>query len=438
VGRQDIQFRRSTAITGRLTGNPGGNGGVALDLQADPYPYGDFSTRASTRTRADGSYRFGVSPSRSTRYRVVLAQAPSTRSPRVAVTVNELVSTRVRYETPGRARIVIRSRHPADLQWGGKRLRWYLSRGSAAKLRAAKVTRTHTTDPGVTEMRTTLQVPAGRFRFAACFSARSQAAMGPEAARPRCGRHRFGGGRRSLYQGTGRAPFGYPNRGSIDRAQRYLAGRAGIKSFAVVTSEGRMYGANVHRRFVSASVVKAMLLVAYLHKLHREHRGLDSQSRSILNPMIHVSDNNAATRVWSIVGDNRLRRLAGRAGMKDFSIQGIWANAMISAADQARFFYEMKRLLPHEFRHYANHLLSHITSSESWGIPAVARPRGWKVYFKGGWRPTSRGQLVHQVARLRRPHMRIAMAVLTDGDPSMGYGINTIEGTTGRLLSRRP
>jgi hypothetical protein len=154
--------------------------------------------------------------------------------------------------------------------------------------------------------------------------------------------------------------------------------------------------------------------------------------------MIHVSDNSAATRIWSIVGDGRLRRLARRAGMKDFSIQGIWANAMISAGDQARFFYEMKRLLPREFRGYANHLLSHITSSQSWGIPAVARPRGWRVFFKGGWRGTSRGQLVHQVARLRRPHERIAIAVLTDGDPSMTYGIQTIEGTAGRLLSRQP
>jgi hypothetical protein len=287
-------------------------------------------------------------------------------------------------------------------------------------------------------MKTTFQVPAGRFRFAACFRAGSLAAMGPPRARPHCGEHRFNGGSNALYQGTGKAPFGYPGRDSIDRARRYLAGRAGVKSFAAVTSEGRIYGSHLHRTFVSASVVKAMLLVAYLHKLHHEQRGLDSASRSTLHSMIHVSDNSAATRIWSIVGDGRLRRLADRAGMKDFSIQGIWANAMISAGDQARFFYGMKRLLPHEFRHYADYLLSHITSSQSWGIPAVARPRGWRVFFKGGWRGTSRGQLVHQVARLRRPHERIAMAVLTDGDPSMSYGIQTIEGTAGRLLSRQP
>ena len=348
--------------------------------------------------------------------------------------MNEIVDTKVRYRAPGRARIVIRSRHPADLRWGGKRVRWYLSSGRRAGLHRVDAGHTRTTDPGVTEMRTTIQVPAGRFGFAACFHARSLEAMGSSAARPRCGRHRFGGGRRALYQGDGNAPFGYPDRGSIDRAARYLAGRAGIKSFAVMTSEGRLYGSHVHRRFVSASVVKAMLLVAYLRKLDHAHRDLDSYSRSLLHPMIHVSDNNAATRVWSIVGDGRLRRLARRAGMKDFSIEGIWANAMISAGDQARFFYGMNRLLPSQFRDYANHLLSHITSSQSWGIPAAARPRGWKAFFKGGWRGTSRGQLVHQAARLKRAHRQIAIAVLTDGDPSMGYGIQTIEGTAGRLL----
>jgi hypothetical protein len=363
---------------------------------------------------------------------------PGVHSPTVPVIVDEVVRTHVSYRRLGRARVVIRSSHPADLEWGGHRVRWYVSPGSRHHLQRVEVTRTHTASPGVTRLRATFAVPAGRFRFAACFRAPDLRALGPADAHPRCHRHRFKGGRRALYQGTGRAPFGYPGHGSIDRAQRYVAGRKGIKGFAVMTSEGRMYGSHVHRRFVSASVVKAMLLVAYLRKLDAENRGLDSYSRSLLHPMIHVSDNNAATKVWEIVGDHRLRRLAKRASMTDFSIHGIWANAMISAADQARFFFEMRRLLPHQFRHYADHELSHIVGYESWGIPAVARPRGWKAYFKGGWRSTSRGQLVHQVARLTRHHERIALAVMTDGDPSMAYGIQTIEGTTARLLHRQP
>ena len=434
AGRDEIRFTGSTGIMGGLTGHPGGDGGVLVELQSDPYPYGSFATEGSTATAPDGAYRFRVSPSRNTRYRVLLPDMSSVRSGTVSVTVNEIVTTRVRYRTPGRARIVIRSRHPADLHWGDRRLSWYTSPGKRTRLHRVDVGRTRTADPGVTRMRTTIKVPAGSFRFAACFRARSLAAMGPASAHPDCGRHRFHGGRHALYQGTGKAPFGYPSRGSIDRARRYLAGRAGVKSFAVVTSEGRLYGSHVHRRFVSASVVKAMLLVAYLRKLHHAHRSLDAYSRSLLHPMIHVSDNDAATKVWSIVGNHRLRRLARHARMKDFSIDGLWTNAMISAADQARFFYEMKRLLPSAFRHYANHLLSHITSSQSWGIPAVARPRGWKVFFKGGWRGTSRGQLVHQVARVKRSERQIAIAVLTDGSPSMGYGIQSIEGTAGRLL----
>ena len=154
--------------------------------------------------------------------------------------------------------------------------------------------------------------------------------------------------------------------------------------------------------------------------------------------MIHVSDNNAATAVWLLVGDPRLRALARRAGMTDFSIRGIWANAQISAADQARYFFEMESLIPKQFRHFARHLLSHIAGYESWGIPAVARPRGWTVFFKGGWRGTGRGQLVHQIARLQRPRDRVAIAVMTDGDPSMGYGIETIQGVAARLLRVGP
>jgi len=203
----------------------------------------------------------------------------------------------------------------------------------------------------------------------------------------------------------------------------------------VVDTEGRLSGVNVHWRFPTASVVKAMLLVAYLRRLHdMGQHYVDSTSNSFLYPMIHVSDNNAATRCWSIVGNGRLYALASAAGMTDFSVTGSWGTALLSPADQARYFFEMDSLIPPEFVGYARFLLSTIDPSQSWGIPAVARPRGYNVFFKGGWRATGLGQLVHQIARLEGHGRTFSIAVMTDGDPSMGYRIDTIQGVTGALL----
>lgn len=131
---------------------------------------------------------------------------------------------------------------------------------------------------------------AGRFRFAACFSAPMQDAFGLGSSHGPCGAHHFRGPRTSPYVGAGVAPTGYPRPNAVAAATRYLNRRTGYTSFAVIDSEGRMSGEHLHRTFVSASVVKAMLLVAYLRKLAAEHRGLGAGSRSLLDPMIHVSD----------------------------------------------------------------------------------------------------------------------------------------------------
>jgi hypothetical protein len=79
-------------------------------------------------------------------------------------------------------------------------------------------------------------------------------------------------------------------------------------------------------------------------------------------------------------------------------------------------------------------LLSTIVGYESWGIPAIARPLGYRVFFKGGWRSTGIGRLVHQVARVEGHGRTFSIAVMTDGDPSMAYGIETIQGVTAALL----
>jgi hypothetical protein len=115
-------------------------------------------------------------------------------------------------------------------------------------------------------------------------------------------------------------PYGFPSPGAIGAAASYLSGRAGRTAFAVLDSEGRLSGVHEHWTFVSASVVKAMLLVAYLRKLDAEGQHyVDGYANSFLYPMINVSDNSAATQTWSIVGDGRLYALANAAGMTDFS-----------------------------------------------------------------------------------------------------------------------
>jgi beta-lactamase class A len=228
-------------------------------------------------------------------------------------------------------------------------------------------------------------------------------------------------------------PKPYPPVRLMQRASTYLQARLGETAFAVIDSRGREFGLNMHRTFVSASVVKAMLLVAYLRTLGNQHGSLGYESQSLLYPMIHVSDNKAASAVEQRVGDSQLKDVAHAARMTDFALGSDWANDEISAADQARFFYHMDSLIPREFRSYARELLAGIDPTESWGIPAAARPR-WEVYFKGGWRRTGTGQLVSQVARLEQRRRRIAIAVMTDTDPSMSYGEETIDGVTARLL----
>jgi hypothetical protein len=151
--------------------------------------------------------------------------------------------------------------------------------------------------------------------------------------------------------------------------------------------------------------------------------------------MIHSSDNAAASAVLAIVGESALDRVARDAHMEDYEAGGSWWGfAEVSAADLARFFFHQDELIPRRFDGYARWLLLTIEPSESWGIPAIARPE-LQVFFKGGWLPQSEA-LVNQVGRLERPGITFAMSVLTTRDPSMDYGEQTIEGVTARLLGR--
>lgn len=422
TARIEITSGAEAVIAGTATS---ASGPGVVQLFASPYPYRSSESLQSTAVGADGSFSFEVAPDRNTHYRVQLVGTPAEAT--VSVGVSDRTVTAVHALSLGRAGVTILVFHPSDLRWAGTTVTWSFGGGRHSRLHAAPATRARRISKYVVALHTTITLPAGRFRFRACFNPPGAAALLNEPRPPGC----VGRG----YQGGGSLPVGFPAPAAIARAARFLASRFGRTAFAVVDSEGRISGTYIHSTFVTGSVVKAMLLVAYLRRLAAlGRRHIDAASNSFLYPMIHVSDNNAATQCWSIVGDGGLYAVAHAAGMTNFSISGEWGHAQLSAADQARFFFEMDSLIPHEFVGYARFLLSTIAGYESWGIPAVARPRGYRVFFKGGWRPTPLGQLVHQIARLEGHHRTFSLAVMTDGDPSMGYGIATIEGLTRTLL----
>jgi hypothetical protein len=240
------------------------------------------------------------------------------------------------------------------------------------------------------------------------------------------------------FQGEGRGtPLGpYPSAGAIAATTRYLDSRAGSTSFAVVDSTGHLSGVRMYEHFQTASVVKVMFLTAYLQMRAAQHRGLDAADTALLYPMIHISDNDAASAVLAIVGGAAVARVAREAGMSAYAPGvGWWAYTQTSAADQARFLAMLDRLIPSRFYGYARYLMSTIEPSQSWGFPPVARPR-WQVFFKTGALPEE--GLFNEVGLLEGFHRTFTIAVFTDGDPSMSYGEQTIEGVAANLLAHSP
>jgi Beta-lactamase enzyme family len=215
-------------------------------------------------------------------------------------------------------------------------------------------------------------------------------------------------------------------------AEAFASTRRGAVSFSVRTACGA-WGRRQDRPVQSASVLKAMLLVAYLQRGEVRDRPLGARQKALLSPMIRSSDNIAATRVLALVGPARLQRDAERWGMRDFRVvENPWGRSQITARDQARFWLHIDRRLPSRHRRYGLTLLRTIVPSQRWGI-GQASPRGWTLHFKGGWGSGS-GAVDHQVALLTRGDQRVSLAILTTAQGTHRYGRATLRGMAERLL----
>jgi len=215
----------------------------------------------------------------------------------------------------------------------------------------------------------------------------------------------------------------------IDARLRGRASVVGLFETDSLTGVTCQYHPTWH--FYAASVIKVTILSALLRKAQEHHRQLTRTEKSLAWLMITQSDNNAATALWNDVGIPGMQHFLNLAGMKQTELSEAWGLTRITAHDEGlllTLLSQPNKVLTKPNRIYVRYLMARVIPSQRWGVPAGA-PRSVQVHVKNGWLPypVSDNWRINSLGIFTAPHRVYLMAVLTYDNPSMQYGIDTIE-----------
>ena len=188
---------------------------------------------------------------------------------------------------------------------------------------------------------------------------------------------------------------------------------------------------NEGSRSHSASVMKVTILAALLYWHQQTHRSLSSTEKHEATLMIEQSDNGAATYLWDELGESRVRNFLKAATMTETELaaSGAWGLTDITARDELqlmRLLTESNSVLTSSSRAYELNLMNHVIPYDYWGITAGV-PSGLTVYVKNGWLPDPSLWVINSIGAIEGHGRDYKMAVLTYGNPSEQYGIDTVQ-----------
>lgn len=210
-----------------------------------------------------------------------------------------------------------------------------------------------------------------------------------------------------------------------------IAGRGTPIGLRVTDSEtGITCWYHPDEHFYAASVMKVAILGAVLRKAQQEHRWLTKDELHEAWLMITQSDNNAANDLWFDVGIPFMQHFLNLAGMKETELNQHWGLSLITAHDELLLLQLItgpNAVLDQRSRIYARYLMGHVIESQRWGVPAGA-PRDVIVHVKNGWLPYPDDQWeINSIGTFTSTHRAYLIVMLTYDNPSMQYGIDTIE-----------
>jgi len=227
------------------------------------------------------------------------------------------------------------------------------------------------------------------------------------------------------------------------QAQAYLAGRRGRVEAAVYDlSTGKLWTLGQQAPQAEASVVKLEILEGVLNLRTSKRTVLSLTEEKLAPTMIELSDDNAATTLWGDVGGAKgMRAFDHKAGLvhtspsnclqcSGFSWPG-WGLTTTTPQDQITLLRQLvqpSEVLDKNDQKYALYLLEHVTQSQRWGVTGGV-PAGVTVALKNGWVPLNAGDTnwqINSVGWVSGGGRNYLMAMLSTGNPSEQYGINTL------------
>lgn len=184
----------------------------------------------------------------------------------------------------------------------------------------------------------------------------------------------------------------------------------------------------------TASIVKVDTLATLLHQDQTSGTSLSANEESLATSMIEISDNDAATDLWDDAG--QATGIGSFDSLLDLNStvpgsDGYWGLTQTTASDQIELPQSL--VLPNQVldagsRAYELGLMEQVTSSEDWGVSSGV-PQGVTVALKNGWLPlTATNWRINSVGWIDGQGRDYLLAVLTDGNPTESYGIDTIQG----------
>jgi len=158
--------------------------------------------------------------------------------------------------------------------------------------------------------------------------------------------------------------------------------------------------------------------------------------------MIEDSDNAAASALWDAVGGGPGLE-AGNAvlGLKQTvpGPGGYWGLTTTTVTDQLRLLADLtsaRSPLSTAARGYELSLMHNVEAGQNWGVTAAASA-GTRPAVKNGWLPVGpRGLwVINSIGVISHTGQHLAIAVLSDGNPSHSAGISLVQAAATAAVS---